>query len=120
MSGDDSLEKYVQKWVLVDNQIQLLQEKTKTMREWKHKLTDKIVEIMENKGIEDKVFEIPNGELFLQEKREYSTLSFGYIEDCLQTLIPDPEQANFVLNYLREHREIKIVKDIRRKNLLHK
>jgi hypothetical protein len=120
MSGDDSLEKYVQKWVLVDNQIQLLQEKTKTMREWKHKLTDKIVEIMETKGIEDKVFEIPNGELFLQEKREYSTLSFGYIEDCLQKLIPDPEQADFVLNYLREHREIKMVKDIRRKNLLPK
>jgi hypothetical protein len=120
MSGDDSLEKYVQKWVLVDNQIQLLQEKTKTMREWKHKLTDKIVEIMETKGIEDKVFEIPNGELFLQEKREYSTLSFGYVEDCLQKLIPDQEQADFVLNYLREHREIKIVKDIRRKNLLPK
>lgn len=113
----DSLQKYIQKWVAVDNQLQLLQEKTKKMREWKKKLTEKISGDLHNKGWENKILEIPNGELKLQEKTEYSSLSFGYIESCLSELILDEEQVNFIMDYLREHREIKTIIDIRRKNI---
>jgi hypothetical protein len=55
--------------------------------------------------------------LKLQEKTEYSSLSFVYIESCLSELILDEEQVNFVMDYLREHREIKTIIDIRRKNI---
>lgn len=109
------LDKYIQKWVAVDNQLQLLQEKTKTMREWKKKLTNKISEKLQEKGLENCILEIPDGELKLQEKKEYASLSFGYIEECLRELIPDEEQVYFVIDYLREHREMKNVVDIRRK-----
>ena len=113
-----SLEKYVQKWVLVDNQISILQEKLKTMREWKKKLNDTITEMMVNQHIEHKIFSIPNGELSLQEKKEYSSLSFGFIEECLDEMIPDKEKVDTILDYLKDQREIKIVKEIRRKNIL--
>ena len=109
------LDKYIQKWVAVDNQLQLLQEKTKIMREWKKKLTNKISEKLKEKGWENSILEIPDGELKLQEKKEYASLSFVYIEECLRELIPDEEQVYFVIDYLREHREIKNVVDIRRK-----
>jgi len=108
-------EKYIQKWVAVDNQLQLLQEKTKIMREWKKKLTNIISGKLQEKGLENCILEIPDGELKLQEKKEYSSLSFGYIEECLHELIPDKEQVYFVMDYLREHREMKNVVDIRRK-----
>lgn len=109
------LQKYIQNWVAVDNQLQILQEKTKKMREWKKKLTEKITEGMKEKGWENRILEIPDGELKLQEKNEYSALSFGYIEDCLYELIPDEDQVHFVVDYLREHREKKTFIDIRRK-----
>jgi hypothetical protein len=111
----NELQNYIQKWVAVDNQLILLQEKTKKMREWKKKLTEKITGELQEKGWENKIFEIPDGELKLQEKNEYSTLSFGYIEECLHELIPEEEQVDFVMNYLREHREVKTIMDIRRK-----
>lgn len=111
----NELQNYIQKWVAVDNQLILLQEKTKKMREWKKKLTEKITGELQEKGWENKIFEIPDGELKLQEKNEYSTLSFGYIEECLSELIPDETQVDFVMDYLREHREMKTVMDIRRK-----
>lgn len=113
-----TLEQCFQKWVLVDNQLQILQEKTKTMREWKKKLTEKIVEDMNKKGIENKVISISDSELSLQEKKEYSSLSFGFIEDCLHEIITDDEKVGYIIDYLREHREIKTVKEIRRKNIL--
>ena len=113
-----SLEKYVQKWVLVDNQIQVLQEKMKTMREWKKKLTENVMVKMEEKGISHKILSIPDGELSVQEKREYSSLSYGFIEECLTEIIPEKETVEYIMDYIREHREIKIVKEIRRKNIL--
>jgi hypothetical protein len=116
-NSDNSIQTYIQKWVAVDNQLLLLQEKTKKMREWKKKLTEKIKEELQEKGWENKILEIPDGELKLQEKTEYSSLSFGYIEDCLSELIPDEEQVHFVMDYLREHREVKTVMDIRRKKI---
>ena len=118
MSDPISLEKYVQKWVLVDNQLQILLEKTKTMREWKKKLTDKIVETMQEKGIEHKILSIPDGELTLQEKKEYTCLSFGFLEECLQDMIQDEAKIEEIMDFVREKREIKITKEIRRKNLL--
>jgi len=118
ISDPISLEKYVQKWVLVDNQLQILQEKTKTMREWKKKLTDKIVESMQEKGIEHKILSIPDGELSLQEKKEYTCLSFGFLEECLHDMIQDEEKIEEIMDFVREKREIKITKEIRRKNLL--
>ena len=110
-----SLEKCIQKWLLVDNQLQILQEKTKTMREWKKKLTEIIIE---DKGMENKVVSISDSELSLQDKKEYSSLSFGFIEECLHEIISDTEKVAYIIDYLREHREIKIVKEIRRKNIL--
>jgi hypothetical protein len=118
MLEEEPLEKYVQKWVLVDNQLNILQEKVKTMREWKKKLNEKITEIMKEQKIEHKILSIPNGELSLQEKREYSSLSYGYIEDCLDEMIPNKEKVDIIMDYLRDHREIKTVKEIRRKNIL--
>ena len=114
----ESLEKYVQKWVLVDNQLQILQEKTKTMREWKKKLNEKIVEMMTENKIENKILSIPDGELFVQEKKEYSSLSFGFIAECLEEIINDKHKVEDIIDYLREKREIKIIKEIRRKNIL--
>jgi hypothetical protein len=115
LENNDELQKYIQKWVAVDNQLQLLNEKTKQMREWKKKLTENISKKLQEKGWENRILEIPDGELKLQEKNEYSTLTFGYIEDCLHELIPEEEQVDFVMNYLREHREVKTMMDIRRK-----
>jgi len=118
MTEPESLDKYVQKWVLVDNQLQILQEKTKTMREWKKKLNEKIVEIMTEKEIEYKILSIPDGELSMQEKKEYSSLSFGFIAECLEEIISDREKVEDIIDYLREKREVKIIKEIRRKNIL--
>ena len=84
------------------------------MREWKKKLSDKIAEYMQEKN--QKTIQIPNqGEWKLQERTEYTTLSFGYVEDCLRELIPEENQVDFVLDYLRDHREAKNVIDVKYK-----
>jgi len=73
---------------------------------------------MTEKGIDYKILSIPNGELSVQEKRDFSSLSFGYIEECLQDIIKDEEKVQVIIDYLRDHREIRTTREIRRKNIL--
>lgn len=103
----------IKKWVLLDSQLKIVNEKTKKMREMKHDLTRQISDYSNNHKINNKIA-ISDGELRITEKREYSPLTFTYIQECLQKIISEQEQVDFIMNYLKENREISIAPDIRR------
>lgn len=103
----------LKKWVLLDSQLKVVNEKTKKMREIKHELIKQISEYSNNHKINNKI-KITDGELRITEKKEYSPLTFTYIQECLQKIISEQEQIDFIMNYLRDNREISTVPDIRR------
>ena len=103
----------IKKWVLLDSQLKIVNEKTKKMRELKHELINKICEYSNNHKINNKIT-ITDGELRITEKKEYSPLTFTYIQECLQKIISEQEQVDFIIKYLKDNREISIVPDIRR------
>ena len=102
----------VQRWVLIDSQLKVIHEKTKKLRDMKHALTDDICKYMENKN-QSKIG-ITDGELRIYEKKDYSPVSFSYIEDKLKEIIQDSEKVDYIIQYLKENRGIKTSKDIRR------
>ena len=108
------LEKYIQKWVVVDDHLTVLQEKVQSLRGWKKKLANEIVRMLDEKKWSNKILEIPDGEITVCEKREYSSLSYTYIKECLSELIPDKTQVQFVMNYLRKNRKVKTVTGLKR------
>lgn len=108
-------EDYVKKYVDVDNEIEMLQEKLKTMKDWKKKLTNSIVKQMEDKNLTDHTLEINDGTLRYSEKKEYSSISFTFIEKCLHELIPEPDHVKYVIQYLKDQREIKYVPELKRR-----
>ena len=48
------------------------------------------------------------------EKKEYTPLSFTYIENRLNEIINDSEQVNFIIKYLKDKRETNTYLDIKR------
>lgn len=104
----------VQKWVLYDQQLKSIQEKTKTMRLAKRELSDSICKYMIENGLEKNKIKLSNGEMRIGEKKEYSTLTFSYIEECLAKIIPEKEHVDFIIDYLKSHREIKTVQELQR------
>ena len=104
----------VQKWVLYDQQLKSIQEKTKTMRAAKRELSDSICNYMIENGLEKNKIKLSNGEMRIGEKKEYSTLTFSYIEECLAKIIPEKDHVDFIIEYLKSHREIKTVQELHR------
>lgn len=104
----------IKKWVLADTQLKLIHDKTKAIRETKQLLLDKIINHVSTNNMENKRIEISDGELRFYDKKEYSPLTFSYVEECLGKLISDKKQVDQIIGYLKENRQIKTSSDIRR------
>ena len=114
---DSSLKENNTLWVLLDTQLKTINEKTKKMREKKNELSQNICKYIIDNNIKNKI-KIKDGEhlaeIRMYDKKEYSALTFGYIESCLKKLIHDEEQVEYVIEFLKENREITSSPDIRK------
>ena len=108
-------EDYVKKYIEVDDEIESLQIKLKTMRDWKRKLNGVIVKHMEDQDLVEHTLEVSDGTLRYNERKEYGSMSFTYIEKSLHQLIPDPEQVKYVIQFLKDNREVKTVAELKRR-----
>ena len=104
---------FIQKWVTADSQLKMLNEKTKQIRDIKQQLTEHICTYVDENNINKKI-QISDGELRIYEKNEYSTLTFSYLEDCLEKIIQNREHVDYILQYVRDNRETETIFDIRR------
>jgi len=113
-NSKQSFTENVQKWVIIDKQLRLVHEKTKDMRETKQKLTEDICNYIQNKNLSNTRIEISDGDLKMYEKKDYSPLTFTYVEDSLAKILSDKSQVEYIINFLKSNREIKSSLDIRR------
>ena len=104
----------IKKWVAMDNQLRILNARAKESRESRNLLTQQIHQYVEDNNLDYPSIEISDGELILCEKREYSSLTFSYIDHCLSQLIKEPSHVERIMATLRENRECHLVPDIRR------
>jgi hypothetical protein len=104
----------VQKWLLYEQQLKLVTDKAKQIRESKNATAESICKYMQTHGLSQNIIKITDGELKLCEKKEYSPLTFGYVEECLAKIIPEKESVEFIMDYLKQNREIKITREIRK------
>ena len=104
----------VQQWVAIDSQLKIIHEKTKNIRNKKNELLKNINDYVQKNELQNSRIEISDGELRFYEKKEYSPLTYTYLEKCLGEIITDKKQIEYIMQYLRDHREIKSSQDIRR------
>ena len=104
----------VRQWVAIDEQMKITNEKIKKIRELKTHLTKNICDYIHNKNMQKNKIYISNGTLSFYEKKDYSPLAYSYVEKCLGELIADKKQVDFIIQYMKDHRDIHTVPDIRR------
>ena len=119
MASKEDFVKNIQKWVAIDTQLHELNEKTKKLREMKKEINASIHSHVSENHMEKTIINISDGELRFCEKKEYGTLTLGYIEKCLQDslirhdIATEQNIAN-IMARIRQQRGIKVVKDITR------
>ena len=103
----------VKNWVILDQKIHMINEKTKQIRELKSTITTDICNYMKQNNITSNIG-ISNGELRMYDKKDYKPLTFMYVEKCLREIIKDKTHVDYIIKYLKDNREINISPDIKR------
>jgi len=103
----------VRNWVVLEQQLHNIHEKAKELRGLKSKITVNICDYVKSNNITTNIG-ISNGELRIYEKKEYKPLTFTYVEKCLNEIIKDTSQTEYIMKYLKDNRELNITQDIKR------
>ena len=114
MSEREQFVENVKKWVAIDTQLKTINERTKQIRDMKNNLQTNIHSYMKNNNLLDKKIGVSDGELRFVERKEQTALSFGYIERCLQEIMPEKSHVDYIIQYLKDKRETSVVSEIRR------
>lgn len=109
-----SFEDKIKKWVHLDNQLKTISDKVKEIKCEKDTIEGEIIEYVNDNQLNNATAKITGGKLKFMETKITSPLSIKYIKQCLSDCIENEDQVEFILNYIKEHRDIKYSKDIKR------
>ena len=110
----ETLTNKIKRWVQLDTQLKVINERTKLMRDERGRLSGEICMDLNSAGISKQKIILPDSDLKVYEKKDYSPLTFGFLEQHLGTIMSDPQQVSYVIDYLKQKREIKCSNDLKR------
>lgn len=105
------MDKYIQKLILLDSQLNILQHKMNLIKNEKKNIEQIIIPqmIQSNKT----KFIHSNKQIILNKTKIYNVFSIKYLEKSLNQLIEDNDIVTSIISYLKENREIKITNEIK-------
>lgn len=109
-----SFENQIQNWVSIDNQMRILNEKMKELRDKKNTIGENIIEYAKKNNLSKSTIQISDGKLKFTNIKVASPLTFKYLEKSLSEIIPNESQVKLILDHLKQNREFKMVEDIKR------
>ena len=113
-TGANHLDKTIQNWVELDNELKKLNEKTKDIRTRKNDIEDKIITYVEDNSMNNSVVNITDGKIKFCEVKQTQPLTLGFLEKCLSEVIANQSQVKQIVDYIKSKRETKIVPEIKR------
>ncbi len=107
-------EENIKKWVSLDNQIKHVNEKLKELRNEKLETEGAIHHYLDMNNIDNPTIEITDGKLKFGTNKIQSPLTYKYIEQCLLKIIPKQDHVETIITYIKNNRDFKVEKNIKR------
>jgi hypothetical protein len=109
-----NFEQQIQNWVLIDNQMKMLNDKMKELRDKKNTISEQLNKHIETSQLNNTFVKLSDGQLKFVKVKETQQLTFKYLETCLSEIIKNEDQVNKIVEYIKNKREIKYVPEIKR------
>ena len=109
-----SFEDNIKKWVQLDNQIKLYNDRIKSLREQKSEITESLFLQAQENDYENAVIQITDGKLKFSNTKVQTPLTFKYIEEILSSTVANPKAREEIIKRLKDSREVKYTQEIKR------
>jgi hypothetical protein len=109
-----SFEQNLQQWVSIDNQMKILSDRMKELRDKKNTITENIIVHVETEKLNNTTIKISDGQLKFVTVKDTQQLTFKHLETCLSEIIKNEEQVKKIVEYVKNKRDVKYVPEIKR------
>jgi hypothetical protein len=109
-----SFENQIQQWVSIDNELKILNEKVKSLRDKRNYLEENITNYATIHNMSESPIKISDGKLKITNTRVAEPLTFKYLEASLGEIIKNDSQVKMIMNHIKQKRNIKLVPEIKR------
>tara|TARA_B100000902_G_C26447458_1_gene499072 strand:- start:40 stop:426 length:387 start_codon:yes stop_codon:yes gene_type:complete len=103
----------MKEYLELENKIEELNLRMKTLKLQKQMVHEKIADTIALNQWQNKQFQVNNYKLSMVDKKQYSSLTFSYLEEQLQKIIPDNNERDYLIKYLKNNRSIKSIQELR-------
>lgn len=107
-----NFDQQIQQWILADNEIQLLNEKIKLVRDRKTKLSQQILYHSKEKKLDS--FKMGSERLKFTTTNVYQPITLKYLDTCLKNIIKNEDQVSKIIDYIKSKRDVKSMFEIKR------
>jgi hypothetical protein len=109
-----NFENQIQQWVSIDNQLKILNDKTRELRDKRNTLEHNIIKYADENNLSNSTIEISDGKLKFTKTRSTAPLTLKYLETTLGEFIRNETHVIQIMEYLKKKRNFKIVNEIKR------
>ena len=109
-----SFEQQIQQWVSIDNQLKVLNDRMKELRDKKTTLSLNINTHVEKNNLVNSSLQLSDGQIRFVNVKETQPLTFKYLDTCLREIIKNEEQVTKIVDYIKNKRDVKYVPEIKR------
>jgi len=99
----DSFQNDIKQWVNYDNQIKLMSNKIKDLRTARNEYEQSVIKYVETNNMKNAVVKITDGELKFTNVNTQQSLTFKYLEDCLNDLFT-VEEVKRLIQHIKNKR----------------
>jgi len=109
-----SFEDKIKAWVSFDNQIRIVNERVRALREERSKLGEEIFEYVETENLSNATVQISDGRLRFGGSTQTAPLTLTFIKTCLSECITNPDNVDAIMSYIRTSRNKRSIPEIKR------
>jgi seryl-tRNA synthetase len=105
----------IRSWVKLDDELREVQKQVRDLRERRNTIANSIhTYIDSNTQLKNASINISDGRLKIGQTHTPQTLTFKFLEECLNEIIPNKDSVTQIVNHVKSKRSIKTTPDIKR------
>ena len=109
-----SFENQIQQWVLIDNELKKMNDRSKELRDKRTQLCDNITKYAANNNMASSVIQISDGKIKFANTKIQEPLTFKYLEKSLSEVIKNESQVKLIIDHVKSNRNAKHITEIKR------
>jgi uncharacterized protein YrzB (UPF0473 family) len=108
----DDITNVIKKWNILDDKNKVLITQQRELRNEKNMLNNQICQYMKQRN--GSQITIGETQIKMFEKKDYTPLTFTYVEECLKTVINNDDNLKYIMKVLKDKRQIKITNELKK------